>query len=91
MSRLAASKLSDSFIGEYERIADIEWADTREDGGWLLLWCRWGTFHVVPLLDGLLHTVAEGDDCICGPEVEMLEDGSYMATHSSLDGRELHE
>jgi hypothetical protein len=93
--RAAASTLGDSFTGDYQKIADIEFANTRTDGGWLCLSCSWGAVHIVPVLDGVLHHVAEGDDCICVPEVETFTapDGSmiFMHTHSSLDGRELHE
>jgi hypothetical protein len=92
---IAASTLGDSFSGEYDRIADIEWTDTRIDGGWLCLGCDWGTCHIVPVLDGVLHHVAEGDECMCLPNVEPCErnDGSFgfVASHSSLDGREIHE
>ncbi len=90
MSRIGASTLGDSFTGDYEHIADVEVAETTLDGGWLCLWCRWGEFHIVPVLDTVLHHVADGDECVCGPEVYVLED-VWMVTHASLDGRELHE
>jgi len=52
------------------------------------------TQHVYPLNDLIEHEL-EGDDCICGPEVEPIkrEDGSigWLVTHHSLDGRERHE
>lgn len=91
MNALRASKLGDSFTGEFERIADGEWADTKLDGGWLLLWCDWGNCHIVPVLDQVVHQVAEGDECICGPAIQMMDDGSFMVSHASLDGREQHE
>jgi hypothetical protein len=90
MSMLAASTLGDSFTGDYERIRDVEWADTTLDGGWLVLVCDWGTVHCVPVLDDVLHTVVEGDDCVCLPEVTAVGDG-FVILHSSLDGREIHE
>jgi hypothetical protein len=88
---IAASTLGDSFTGDYEHIADVEWADTALDGGWLCLWCRWGAFHIVPVLDIVRHNVVKGDECVCGPEMSVMEDGTWMVSHASLDGRELHE
>lgn len=48
--------------------------------------------HVVPLNDLVEH---EPDDCICGPRVEAVPDGTgsygWLYTHHSLDGREAAE
>lgn len=89
-SRHDASTLGDSFAGEYERIADVEYADTKLSGGWLMLVCDWGSVHCVPVLDNVLHGVFEGDDCVCVPQVE-AKGSSFVILHSSLDGREIHE
>lgn len=100
MNALRACELGRSFDGEYERIADIPLEGLRPDGevavtglhgGWFALWCDWGTFHIVPVADTILHHVAEGDDCICVPVLREVENGWWMASHSSLDGRELSE
>lgn len=50
--------------------------------------------HVLPLNDLIEHD--ESEDCVCGPECEMViaEDGSiagWLYSHASLDGRELYE
>lgn len=91
MPVLAASTLGDSFAGDYERIADVEYAETKLDGGWFVLACAWGSVHCLPVLDLVLHTVEEGDDCVCVPSVEAAPHGGYVISHSSLDGRELRE
>lgn len=41
---------------------------------------------VYPENDRVAHDV-ESDDCICGPTVEFLDEGT-MLSHHSLDGRE---
>lgn len=47
--------------------------------------------HVVPIDDLIEHTYAD-TDCICGPEIEIVEIGAPLViVHSSLDGRELGE
>lgn len=90
--RIRASTLSESFEGEYDRIADIEWATTGEDGTWLMLVCDWGSNHVVPVLDLLIHRVAADDECACGPSVSRTDDGhGWVVAHASLDGREERE
>lgn len=52
------------------------------------------TVHVYPDKD-LIEHVTEGDDCLCGPEIEAVpaEDGSmgWLISHHSLDGREFNE
>lgn len=52
------------------------------------------TVHVYPVNDLVEHEI-EGQDCVCGPEVEPVEreDGSFgwLVKHHSLDGRELNE
>ena len=52
------------------------------------------TFHVYPANDIIEH-VTEGDDCVCGPDLEAVErdDGSmgWLTVHHSLDGREANE
>ena len=52
------------------------------------------TFHVYPLGDLVEHDT-DGDDCVCGPEIEAVEtdDGgiNWLVIHHSLDGREHHE
>ncbi len=49
--------------------------------------------HVVPIGDIIEHDLS--DDCICIPNQKPVtrDDGSigWLATHSSLDGRELSE
>ena len=45
--------------------------------------------HVVPLVDLVGHELSE--DCACGPQPEEVVPGSWMFSHSSLDGRELKE
>lgn len=48
------------------------------------------TVHVYPLGDVVGHVI-DGDDCPCGPSVELLDgvahDG-WLVVHHSLDGRE---
>ena len=44
--------------------------------------------HVIPVGDLIGHD-QEGDDCVCGPDVEFVE-GGVVIVHHSLDGRE-HE
>lgn len=50
--------------------------------------------HVLPINDLIEHE-DEGEDCVCGPDLEPVErdDGSiaWMVVHHSLDGRELNE
>jgi hypothetical protein len=46
-------------------------------------------FHVLPTNDLIEHE-RPGDDCLCGPDVEFVENGVVMV-HHSLDGRELHD
>lgn len=50
--------------------------------------------HVFPLDDVVAHEL-DGDGCACGPDLEPVfeEDGSvsWLVSHHSLDGRELHE
>lgn len=57
----------------------------------------WGVsdpVHVFPVADLVEHDT-DGDDCICGPEIEPVErdDGSigWLIIHHSLDGRERYE
>lgn len=48
------------------------------------------TLHVLPTDDLIGHTT-EGNDCLCGPDTELIEtdDGDrWLITHHSLDGRE---
>jgi len=48
--------------------------------------------HVYPLNDLVEHDI-EGEDCVCGPDVELVSaiDDGWLVTHHSLDGREEHE
>lgn len=52
------------------------------------------TRHVIPVNDLVDHEDV-GDDCVCGPRVELIQrDGrpdAYVVVHHSLDGRERHE
>lgn len=45
-----------------------------------------GDIHVTPVNDLIDHELSE--DCICGPEPELLENGKWMYAHESLDRRE---
>jgi hypothetical protein len=68
----------------------IDICETERDGAWMIVDVdNSSSVHVVPILDLVTHSI---DDCICGPSLEPVEreDGSiaYVATHSSLDGRE---
>jgi len=51
--------------------------------------------HVVPVDDLIGHETDDGQDCVCGPRVEVVErdDGSdgWVVTHYSLDGREVED
>jgi hypothetical protein len=47
------------------------------------------TVHVIPT-DDLIEHETDGDDCVCGPTIEMTE-GGWLVTHHSLDGRERGE
>lgn len=46
--------------------------------------------HVLPINDLIEHEDI-GDECICGPDVEYLDDGKKIICHHSLDGREENE
>lgn len=48
------------------------------------------TVHVIPVDDHVEHDDA-GDECVCGPRTQYLENGGKVVTHGSLDGRELSE
>lgn len=51
------------------------------------------TVHVLPVDDLIEHTSTDYD-CVCGPAIELVpsDNGdSWLVTHHSLDGRELHE
>lgn len=47
--------------------------------------------HVLPLNDLIDHETSE--DCVCGPEVELVSavDDGWLISHHSLDGREERE
>ncbi len=51
--------------------------------------------HVFPINDLIVHDTDHGDDCVCGPTVEPIENAhgtiSWLYIHHSLDGRELTE
>lgn len=47
------------------------------------------TVHVLPVADLVAHE--DCDDCICGPTVELVDAGGWIAVHHSLDGRERAE
>jgi hypothetical protein len=49
--------------------------------------------HVTPVNDAVVHDTTGGAlcDCVCGPDVEFVEDGGVLVSHHSLDGRELLE
>ncbi|MCU1500571.1 MAG: hypothetical protein JWM47_4524 [Acidimicrobiales bacterium] len=46
--------------------------------------------HVFPLEDVVEHDTNNFDECICGPEVQYLDDGCIVI-HHALDGREHDE
>lgn len=50
--------------------------------------------HVLPVND-LIEHVETGDDCPCGPQVELVQSmgvpDQYIIFHNSIDGRELAE
>jgi hypothetical protein len=53
------------------------------------------TVHVLPVDDLVEHEDA-GDDCLCGPRVEPVEDEKtgavgWVIVHYSMDGRERRE
>jgi hypothetical protein len=59
--------------------------------GWLALEQPWGA-SVSPLDDLIEHDLDGFDECVCGPTLWFREDGvRAVATHHSLDGRELSE
>lgn len=50
-------------------------------------------YHVIPINDLVEHV---DDDCICGPETELIFDENeslrgWVVKHHSLDGREIKE
>ena len=47
------------------------------------------TIHVLPI-DDLVEHEDVGDGCVCGPDVEYLDEGK-LVKHHSLDGRERYE
>lgn len=47
--------------------------------------------HIIPVNDYIEHDTNNFDQCICGPDVEYLENGNKLIKHHSLDGRELYE
>lgn len=53
---------------------------------WLKTTMADGDIHVTPVNDLIDHELSE--DCICGPEPELLENGKWMYAHESLDRRE---
>jgi hypothetical protein len=46
--------------------------------------------HVEPVNDLIEHDCTGGAlcDCVCGPDVEFLDDSAVLVSHHSLDGRE---
>ena len=42
--------------------------------------------HVIPNEDMIAHETSSG--CICGPDPEVVGDGTILYLHHSLDGRE---
>lgn len=48
-----------------------------------------GDYHIAPIGDLVEHSLSE--ECVCGPAIEKVENGSRMITHHSLDGREQYE
>ena len=51
------------------------------------------TVHVIPRNDLIEHDT-NGDDCVCGPELEQVESANgdgWLIKHHSLDGSEEHE
>jgi hypothetical protein len=46
--------------------------------------------HAVPVNDLIEHDTENFDECICGPDIEYVEDGKIVV-HHSLDGREKNE
>lgn len=88
------STLAESFEAAWGDLTDVELCQTVIHGGWLVVDTNWGTRHVVPAGDLTLHRVEPNDECVCGPVIEALADHpdyAFMASHSSLDGRELSE
>jgi hypothetical protein len=85
--------LGDSFEAAWPHLTDVELCQTVIHGGWLIIETDWGTRHIVPAGDHVLHRVEPDDECVCVPAIETLEhpDYAFLATHSSLDGRETHE
>lgn len=49
--------------------------------------------HVTPVNDLVEHDESGGAlcECVCGPEVEFVENGGVVVVHHSLDGREVKE
>lgn len=47
--------------------------------------------HTFPVNDLVEHDTENFDACVCGPDVEFLENGGRLIVHHSLDGRELGE
>lgn len=54
---------------------------------WLVISVGDGEAHIVPHNDLIEHT--EDEDCVCGPKITELDDGSRLYMHASLDGREV--
>ena len=48
------------------------------------------TVHTFPVNDLVEHST-DSDECICGPDVEYVENGRELVKHHSLDGREHRE
>lgn len=49
-----------------------------------------GAIHVIPVGDLIDHDTS-GEECICGPDAELIDTGVWLISHHSLDGRELGE
>jgi hypothetical protein len=49
--------------------------------------------HVEPVADLVTHDCTGGAlcECVCGPDIEFVENGGILVIHHSLDGRETKE
>lgn len=48
-------------------------------------------WHVTPTNDVFEHDTEHQGMCWCNPKIEKQENGNYVVTHNSMDGREYQE
>jgi len=56
---------------------------------------NYDVIHVIPINDLIEHDTSGEEDCLCGPETELVQgpegEDRWVVTHNALDGREHEE